>query len=254
MKTTITRKRTRFEPRSSQILATACGVHDFALVSLPVRWNAITRRVQIGISRSIRDGDSRPRVEIAEEFLRRNYVTSQLPGPTPVYQNAARRILGFDLPVGLPTHRERHILTDDAVIRGVNEDVAMAHHAPNSTRHQEILRQLMTQLKHMGFVPKYDGLVDCIVETEGVDLYFEVKSTTQESVAHQVRTGLGQVLHYMWTDAESSSRVIHGHLVVEGPWRPQDESLRAFVSSHAIGLTWSSQLSSLAVGDLDLMD
>ena len=39
-----------------------------------------------------------------------------------------------------------------------------------------------------------------------------------ESLVHQVRTGLGQILHYMWMDSGATPRIIHGHLVVEGPW------------------------------------
>ena len=43
----------------------------------------------------------------------------------------------------------------------------------------------------------YDGLVDCIAEANDADIYFEVKSASAETVVHQARTGLGQVLHYI---------------------------------------------------------
>ena len=96
----------------------------------------------------------------------------------------------------------------------------------------------------------YDGLVDCIVEFEDADIYFEVKATSSESLVHQVRTGMGQVLHYMWMDKDATPRTIRGHLVVQGPWTDQNESLRAFLESYLIRLTWSQDISSLGVSDL----
>ena len=248
------REATLLEPDIAQSLATICGTHDFGLPTLPTRWNAISRGVQVAISRSKRNGDNRPELEIAEEVLRHNYVTSQLPGPTPVYHNAARRILGLDSPFESPTYRVRHVLTHDAILAGINEDVATAHHTPDSSRHQEILEQLKRQLEYLGFIPKYDGLVDCIVETDHTDIYFEVKSTTRESVISQTRTGLGQVLYYIWIDSESISKVIRGHLVVEGPWEPQDEALKAFAEEYSTGLTWSSEIDSLVIADLGLIE
>ena len=241
------------DQESAQQLAGACGSHDFSSL-IPIRWDAIAQQVGTNVARAKRDGDPRPDLEIAESFLRRNYVTSQLPGPAPVYQNAARRALGFDSPSKPSTYRERYVLTNDAIIVGINEDVSTSHHTPDSKRHQEILDQLRRQLERLGFTPKYDGLVDCIVETAAADIYFEVKSATRESVAHQIRTGLGQVLHYIWIDSESVPKALHGHLVVEGPWRAQDESLRVFVRSCSIGLTWSSEIESLDIDDFSVTD
>ena len=237
---------------STEILATACGTHDFSLPRLPARWRAIQGQIKLAIARARRDGHLKPEIEIAERFLRHNYMTSQLPGPAPVYLNAARRALGFDSPSEPSTFRERHALTNDAIIIGINEDVATSHHTPDSKRHQEILNQLRSQLERLGFIPKYDGLVDCIIESDDADIYFEVKSATRESVAHQVRMGLGQVLHYIWIDSESVPKALHGHLVVEGPWRSQDESLRVFVRSCSIGLTWSSEIDSLDIDDFSV--
>ena len=241
------------DPESAQQLAGACGSHDFSS-SVPVRWDAIAQQVGTNVARAKRDGDPRPDLEIAESFLRRNYVTSQLPGPAPVYQNAARQALGQILAPRPSVPRRRHVLTREAVQRGINEDVATAGHTPNTSRHQEILDRLRARLKKIGFVPRYDGLVDCIVEAADADIYFEVKSATRESVAHQVRTGLGQVLHYIWIDSESVPKALHGHLVVEGPWRTQDESLRVFVRSCSVGLTWSSEIDSLEVDDFSITD
>ena len=184
---------TLLEPDAAHVLASACGAHDFGLPTLPTRWNAISRSVHIAISRSKRNGDTRPEVEIAEEVLRYSYVTSQLPGPTPVYHNAARRILGLDSPLESRIRRKRHVLTHDAILAGINEDVATAHRPPDSSRHQDILERLKHQLEYLGFIPKYDGLVDCIIETDTADIYFEVKSATRESVVRQIRTGLGPV-------------------------------------------------------------
>ena len=240
------------DPESAQQLAGACGSHDFSS-SIPVRWDAIAQQVGTNVARAKRDGDPRPDLEIAESFLRRNYVTSQLPGPAPVYQNAARQALGQILAPRPSVPRRRHVLTREAVQRGINEDVATAGHTPNTSRHQEILDRLRARLKQIGFVPRYDGLVDCIVEAADADIYFEVKSTSPESVVHQVRTGLGQVLHYMWMDSDATPRIIRGHLVVEGPWADQNESLRDFLESCLVRLTWSQDIPAMGTSDLEAL-
>ena len=251
--TTSTRSRYEvgcLDPESAQQLAGACGSHDFSS-SVPVWWDAIAQQVRTNVARAKRDGDPRPDLEIAESFLRRTYVTSQLPGPAPVYQNAARRALGPILAPRPSVPRRRHILTQEAVQRGINEDVATAGHTPNTSRHQEILGRLRARLKQIGFVPRYDGLVDCIVEATDADIYFEVKSTSPDSVVHQVRTGLGQILHYMWMDSDDTPRTIRGHLVVEGPWALHNESLRDFLESCLVRLTWSRDISSLETSDVN---
>ena len=186
-----------------------------------------------------------------ESFSPRHSTTSQLPGPAPVYQNAGRQALSLTSQVQFSVPRRRHVLTQEAVQRGINEDVATAGQTPNTSRHQEILELLRARLEQIGFVPRYDGLVDCIVEAGDADIYFEVKSASPESVVHQVRTGLGQVLHYMWMDADSSPRTIRGHLVVEGPWVPQNESLQDFLESRLVRLTWSRDISSLEISDVN---
>ena len=145
-------------------------------------------------------------------------------------------------------------MTSDAILAGINEDVATAYHTPDSSRHQEILEHLKHQLEYLGFVPKYDGLVDCIIETDNADIYFEVKSAIRESVISQTRTGLGQILYYIWIDSESVPDDILGHLIIEGPWEPQDEALRDFVGEYSIRLTWSSEIDSLRIADLGLTD
>ena len=240
------------DPKSAQQITGACGSHDFSS-SVPVRWDAITQQVGTNVTRASRDGDPRPELEIAESFLRRNYVTSQLPGPAPVYQNAARQALGQSFPPKRSVPRRRLLLTQEAVQRGINEDVATAGQTPNTSRHQEILEQLRARVKQIGLVPMYDGLVDCIVESDDADIYFEVKATSPGSVVHQVRTGLGQALHYMWMDKDVTLRTIRGHLVVEGPWADQNESLQDFLESCLVRLTWSQDIPSMEISDLEAL-
>ena len=237
------------DPESVRQLEGACGSHDFSS-SAPVRWDAITQQVMTAVTRANRDGDARPDLEIAESFFRRSYVTSQLPGPAPVYQNAARLALGLTRDSERSKPRLRHELTDEAIQKAINEDVATAGHTPNTQRHQEILALLKNRLMQLGLVPKYDGLVDCIVESDEFDVYFEVKSTSPESVVHQVRLALGQVLHYIWMDSDQSSRTIRGHLVIEGSSNTGHESLRTFLMSNSVRLTWSQDISSLNISDL----
>ena len=233
-----------------QQLIGACGSHDFSSSSVPVRWDAITQRIQVAVARANRDCDPRPDIEIAETFLRRAYVTSQLPGPAPVYHNAARLALGIISESPLPTIRGRHQLTDEAIQKAINEDVATAGHTPNTQRHQGILAMLRDRLVELGLVPKYNGLVDCIVEGDKFDVYFEVKSALPESVIHQARLALGQVLHYIWMDSEGGPRAIHGHIIIEGPWNSGHEALRTFLATKSVRLTWSREISSLEISDL----
>ena len=205
---------------------------------------------ETAVARALRDQDHRPDIEIAEAFLRRSYVTSQLPGPAPVYLNAARLALGIATASSSTELRRRNDLTDEAIVKAINEDVATAGHTPNTQRHQDILAVLRDRLVELGLVPKYDGLVDCIVEGDQFDVYFEVKSTSQESVVHQVRLALGQVLHYMWMDSDSVSRIIRSHLVIEGPWTTRDERLRKFLLANSVRLTWSRDIPLLNITDL----
>ena len=246
----IRRQATRLDPETAQQLAGACGSHDFSSHSIPVRWGTIARRVETTVARANRDGDRRPTIEIAESFLRRTYATSQLPGPAPVYQNAARMALGIALESVSTAIRGRHELTDEAIQKAINEDAATTGHTPNTQRHQQILALLRDRLVELGLVPKYDGLVDCIVENDQFDVYFEVKSTSPESIVHQARLGLGQVLHYIWMDSEDAPRTIHGHLVIEGPWNNSHQSLRTFLMSNSVRLTWSQEIASLEISDL----
>lgn len=237
-------------PNSVEALAAVCGNHDFSRPPNSKQWSTMVRRVESAIRRARVYQDPRPALEIAEGFLRRSYVTSQLPGPAPVYQNAARLALGMGLESAQSQPRSRHELTDDALQKAINEDIAAAGHTPNTQRHQEILTLLRDRLVQLGLSPKYDGLVDCIVECEGFEVYFEVKSASPESVIHQVRLALGQVLHYMWMDSDKNPRPIRGHLVIEGPWHAGQESLRGFLQSQSIRLTWSQHIPALQTSDL----
>ena len=108
----------------------------------------------------------------------------------------------------------------------------------------------MDRIIELGLVPKYDGLVDCIVERKNCDVYFEIKSTSSESIVHQVRLAFGQVLHYVWMDFDDDSKTIRGHLVIEGPWNTRDEELPTFLMSNSVRLTWSQEISSLEISDL----
>lgn len=247
------REATLLRSDAVHVLTTACGAHDFSRHPTQVHWAAIVRQVKLAVTRARRYRDPRPDVEIAESFLRRKFVTSQLPGPAPVYQNAARHALGHITPQRFSVPRRRHELTREKVQLGISEDVATGGQTPNTSRHQEILERLRVQLEQIGFAPRYDGLVDCIVEATDADIYFEVKSTSPESVVHQVRTGLGQVLHYMWMDSNATPRKIRGHLVVEGPWANQNESLRDFLGSCLIRLTWSQDIPSMDIRDLEVL-
>ena len=232
------------------VLSSACGAHDFSASVEPINWRGIMRRAGLEINQARRRGNTRPAVEIAERYLRENYVTSQLPGPSPVYLNAARLALG-SREGAVRAIRRRRSMTWETIRNGINDDVATTGSSPDTVRHQEILNQLRLRLEELGLVPQYDGYVDCIVECDAVDIYFEVKSCTSDTVTHQVRTGLGQVLHYMWMDGENNPRTINGHLVVQGPWSGHYEELKSFVESCSIRLTWSDEIPSLTVGDLD---
>ena len=57
------------------------------------------------------------------------------------------------------------------------------------------------------------------------------------------------MLHYIWMDSEDAPRTIRGHLVIEGPWNMSDESLRIFLMSNSVRLTWSREISSLEISN-----
>ena len=227
---------------ATRAVETACGDHDFSLSMYPPRWSTIVRQIGIELDRAHKHRDTRPDIEAAERWLRAKYVTSQLPGPAPVYQIAARRALGMDIHLVAGKVRNRYPLTNDAIRAAINEDVALSGQLPDSRRHQRILMDLRDRLVELGVKPQYDGLVDCIAAIDEFDAYFEIKSTSPGSVAHQVRTGLGQILHYIWLDTGKSSSKIIGHLVVEGPWQKKNESLREFAQSLSIRLIWANEI------------
>ena len=232
-------------------LVNACGDHDFSGQDTPFNWNGITRKIELAINWARRRGDTRPSVEIAEKHIRENYVTSQLPGPSPVYLNAARRAVGVSLSSAKVRMRQRHVMTAETVSLGINDDVATSGQTPNSSKHQEILDRLRARLEELRLTPLYDGYVDCIVELSEADVYFEVKSASEDSVVHQVRTGLGQVLHYIWIDTKTNPQVIQGHLIVEGPWSQRYEELKSFVEACSVRLTWSDEIASITASYLD---
>lgn len=235
----------QLDSASTAMIDSACGNYDFSLSRDPARWHSVVHRVYLEIRRKRVRGSTAPDIEIAEDTLRRNFVTSELPGPSPVYQIAARRALGMDIHLVPGVKRNRSHLTNEAIQKAINEDVALSGQLPESRRHQDILERLCNRLTVLGYSPKYDGLVDCIVELESIDVYFEIKSTSPGSIASQVRMGLGQILHYMWLDIQSGRKNIVGHLVVEGPWAKKNESLKEFARSLSIRLVWSEDIESL---------
>lgn len=254
------REATRLPEDVASNIANLCGTNDFSSIALPPTWPGTVRNVDRVVARAIRDKDTRSSVEIAVAYLRHRYVTSELPGPAPVYVNAARRALA---PIVIPEERQaltrkakvikirrRGPLTDKAIQAGINDDSASTViGSPDSKRHQLILQRLRDRLQDLGFNPLYDGFVDCIVEAEHGDLYFEVKSATPETLQRQMRQGVGQLLHYMWLDKKQAKKPIWGCLVVEDVLgRPMD--IREFVQSVSLGFIWSGEINELMVQDL----
>jgi hypothetical protein len=254
----------RITDEAASLLSNLYGISDFSSRISPPMWPGILQRVYRNVTRAIRDGDKRPGIDIATEYLRKHYVTSELPGPSPVYVNAARQAL---FPTGSQFKgtvkatkrkrinlRNRATLTDEAINAGVNDDVALTLIAPpEKQRHQSILRELRDRLLELGLEPKYDGFVDCIVETPGCDLYFEVKSGTPGSLSKQLYVGTGQLLYYIWLDSKQFKKRIRGYLVMEGvPNMP--EEYYDFVKSVSLSIIWSSDVAEMVVEDLELRD
>ena len=254
----------RITDEAAALLSNICGTGDFSSRIPPPMWPGIQQRVYRNVTRAIRDGDNRPGIDIATAFLRKHYVTSELPGQSPVYVNAARQALfpnqlDFEGTTKAPKRkrinlRNRVPLTDEAINAGVNDDVALTLVAPpDKQRHQYILRELRDRLLELGLEPKYDGFVDCIVETPGCDLYFEVKSGTPGSLSKQLYVGTGQLLYYIWLDSKQFKKRIRGYLVMEGvPNMP--EEYYDFVKSVSLSIIWSSDVAEMVVEDLELRD
>ena len=238
------------------LLASCERAGDYAFRVPPPTWPGLTRKIDIMTSRAIRDGDTRPSIEIAVDFLRSNYVTTELPGPAPVYLNAARlaiKILedtkGTDASIDSSFQRrlrKRGPLTEEAIRKGINDDIATFEAtSPDSTRHQEILSELRARLIELGYCPEYDGSIDCIITSGEVDIYFEVKSASHESFSHQLRLGVGQLLHYLWTDKDVNPRPVHGWLVIDDNDAP--ESYEEFLKSIPLGICWRSGIPNLSI-------
>ena len=191
------REATLLQSDAVHVLTTACGTHDFSRHPTQVHWAAIVRQVRLAVTRARRCRDPRPDVEIAESFLRRKFVTSQLPGPAPVYQNAARQALGHSTPQKLSVPRRRHELTREKVQLGISEDVATAGQTQNTSRHQEILERLRVQLEKIGFTPRYDGLDRLHRRGHRCRRLFrsEVHITRVNRPSSKDRTGAGTSLH-----------------------------------------------------------
>lgn len=245
---------------AASLLSNLCGTGDFSSRILPPMWPGIQQRVYRNVTRAIRDGDNRPGIDIATAYLCEHYVTSELPGPSPVYVIAARQALFptqsyFEDVVKVPRRkrinlRNRAPLTDEAINAGVNDDVTLTLVAPpDKQRHQSILRALRDRLSELGLKPKYDGFVDCIIETPECDLYFEVKSGTSYSLNRQLYIGTGQLLYYIWLDSKQLKKPIRGYLVMESvPDRP--EEYHNFIKSVSLSLIWSSDIAEMVVEDL----
>jgi len=224
-------------------------------------WRATVVRLEIETARAFRRGDRRPGVEVAFDFLRANYLTSELPGPKPVYLNAIRR--AFQISMQSDDHsstsplravRNEHYLqwgplTDDAIEKGINEDISsVTTTPPDSRRHQQILQQLRDRLLELGFAPEYNGFVDCKISCESGDVYFEVKSASQDTFVHQMRLGVGQLLHYIWKDHKTTSRPIRGFLVIEDV--SAREGFKDFVHSVPFDICLSSDISDLQIDQI----
>ena len=239
-------------------LVEECAGCDFSTVVPPSMWPGIVESVRQTLDRRIRDGDERAAVHIATEFVRSKYYTTELPGPSPVYLNAARRslldILGADEGedrsiVKSPRLRTRGVLDDGAIDVQVNGDVSQfLASPPDSSQHQAILRRLTERLRALGLTPLCDGSIDCIVELEDLDVYFEVKAASSpSSFEHQLRLSVGQVQFYMWRD-RINPKPINGWIVIQN--QPVSFDPQTFVASLGLGLCLDTGIDQLNVADL----
>jgi len=178
-----------------------------------------------------------------------------------VYLSAARRafeapLQGPDQQSSRPTHTipKEHLhqwgpLSDEAIDKGLSEDLSLfTTTSPDSRKHQQILRQLRDRLVELGFSPEFNGFVDCKISCGGGDIYFEVKSASEDSFVHQMRLGVGQLMHYIWKDRQTSSRPIRGFLVIEDA--PVPEGFKDFVNSVPFDICLSSEISTMQLDQI----
>jgi hypothetical protein len=258
----------------SDLLRNMCEQNnDYSRQYLPINWGGIVNKTLKYITRIQQSSDERSDLEIAVTYLLANHPTCELPGPAPVYLNAARIITGNSNDVTDPSGymetygtldgsgtgpgamsgifcRRSVPLTESAIKAGINANLTkMSLYSPDARRHQEILLSLRNRLVVLGLDPQYDRLIDCKVVVSGSPVYFEVKSSQPENMLRETMLGVGQLEYYQWLDIKSGLKDIIGHVVLEDRVKRRD-TIPKFVQALGMGFTWSTGLEGLKIGDL----
>lgn len=254
------REITSCPPDLHEWLKSAIGPNSFSNPYLPINWASIVLSIKQEVDRANLQSDTRTSVQVASDFLKRNYPTSELPGPAPVYRNAARFALdeslidemrpkiGTEPTVESATHRRRQSLDELAINNAPADSDAYFTRPPDSRNHQAILGKLRDTLVAIGLEPLHDGYVDCIVELSQFDVFFEVKSAASTvSFTHQLRQAVGQLLYYMWLSRNQPRRVA-GWIVIEH--QDVDYDFRSYVSSVGLTVVTTNDLKSLSIAKL----
>jgi len=247
-------------PALHKWLTLAIGNNSFARLSAPINWASTVLAIKQEVRRVGQRPDTRSDVQVATDFLRGLYPTSELPGPSPVFLNAARLALDESSPetlensneagslIHISKNRKRHSLDDLAIGSSSTESETYSAHPPDSRRHQNILKTLRDQLISIGLEPLHDGYIDCIVEFNKFDVFFEVKSASSPaSFAHQLRQGVGQLLYYLW-QSRSQTKPASGWVVIEQ--RDVDFDYLSYVNSTGLSVLTTNELQSLSLSDL----
>lgn len=84
-------------------------------------------------------------------------------------------------------------------------------------RHQEILRQLISQIGSKGIVPLGSSSIDLAIEFNDAIAIFEIKSTTIENYKDQAFKGCNQLNEYAFNLSKKSNKYIVKFLILEIP-------------------------------------
>lgn len=84
-------------------------------------------------------------------------------------------------------------------------------------RHQEILRQLISQFTLMGMTPLGSSSIDLAIEFDDTIALFEIKSTTLDNYKDQALKGCGQLAEYAFNLSNKTNKKIFKFLILEVP-------------------------------------
>ena len=168
-------------------------------------------------------------LQTAYDFVHKHFARSELisVGEVDSYYVAAAVLAGYsELPTAVddyvtkhgfaPFHRLNHEFSELSARQSMLDDGTLSSiqiTGDTNTKHQAILGLLTQELEKHEFSPAYNRFVDLQASHRGQDIFFEVKTISEENFFKQLRLAIGQLLEYRFRFKKFSSGN-HAKLVV----------------------------------------